>query len=93
MLFFVRLKGALGDSPAAVAVPLMVVRVGVLSFASERLCLSWHGSSIECVFRQPPQTATCRCAHDFSLIPTAQREPRPSEGTSIGHAGVQWTSS
>ena len=68
MLFFVRLKGALGDSPEAVAVPLMVVRVGVFSFASERLCLSWHGSRIECVFRQPHQTATCSCAYDLSLI-------------------------
>ena len=68
MLFFVRLKVALGDSPVAVNVPPMGVRVGVLSFASERLCFSWHGSSIECVFRQPHHTATCRCAHDLWLI-------------------------
>jgi hypothetical protein len=42
-----------GDSPAAGAVLLTVVRIGVLSFASERLCFSWHGSSVECVFANP----------------------------------------
>ena len=40
----------------------------MLAFASEQLCSSLHGSSIQCVIRQPHQTATCSCARDFSLI-------------------------